>query len=121
MYNFTLVETNADGRVVIDGNTTNTELSVEESVTVSPFTNYTVTVVAFTSVGSGDSVVQVALSPEASKFILCVYVCVCMYVFIAHACVRFEDPVLAYLTLHFYHSPWPSAESDSQLRKLSHL
>ena len=76
MYNFTLVETNADGRVVIDGNTTNTELSVEQNVTVFPFTNYTATVVAFTSVGSGDSAAQVALSPEASKLILCVRVCI---------------------------------------------
>ena len=75
MYNFTLVEMNADGRVVIDGSTTNTELSVEQNVTVSPFTNYTVTVVAFTSAGMGDSVMEVALSPEAGKFILCVYVC----------------------------------------------
>ena len=68
MYNYRLVETNADGRVVIDGNTTNTELSVEQNVTVSPFTNYTVTVVAFTSAGSGESVMEVVLSPEASKF-----------------------------------------------------
>ena len=80
MYNFTLVEMNADGRVVIDGSTTNTELSVEQNVTVSPFTNYTATVVAFTSAGSGDSAAQVALSPEASKFILCVCIhstCMC--------------------------------------------
>ena len=74
MYNFSLVETNADGRVVIDGSTTNMELSVEESVTVSPFTNYTATIVALTSAGGGDSVMEVALSPEAGKFILCVYV-----------------------------------------------
>ena len=80
MYNYRLVETNADGRVVIDGNVTSTELSVEQNVTVSPFTNYTATVVAFTSVGSGDSVVQASLSPEASKFILCVCVCVWMHV-----------------------------------------
>ena len=93
MYNYRLVETNADGRVVIHGNATNTKLSVEHNVTVSPFTNYTATVVAFTSVGSGDSAAQVALSPEAGKFILCVYVCVYVYVFIAHACVRFEKCV----------------------------
>ena len=69
MYNYSLVETNGAGRVVIDGNTTDTELSVERNVTVSPFTNYTATVVAFTSAGSGDSVMEVALSPEAGKFI----------------------------------------------------
>ena len=44
-----------------------TGLSVEESVTVTPFTNYTVTVVAFTSSGSGEPVMEVALSPEAGK------------------------------------------------------
>ena len=68
MYNFTLVETNTDGRVVIDGNTTNTELSVEQNITVSPFTTYTATVVAFTSAGGGEPVMEVVLSPEASKF-----------------------------------------------------
>ena len=80
MYNFTLVETNADGRVVIDGNATNTKLSVEQNITVSPFTNYTATVVAFTSAGGGESAVQVALSPEAGKFILCVCMCICVYI-----------------------------------------
>ena len=77
MYNYSLVETNGDGRVVIAANTTDTELSVERNVTVLPFTSYTATVVAFTSTGSGDSVMEVALSPEAGKLILCV--CVCMY------------------------------------------
>ena len=69
MYNYSLVETNEAGRVVIDGNTTDTELFIERNVTVSPFTNYTATVVAFTSAGSGDSVMEIALSPEAGKFI----------------------------------------------------
>ena len=78
MYSFTLVETN--GRVVIDRNTANTELSVEQNVTVFPFTNYTATVVAFTSAGGGEPVMDVALSPEASKFIfVCMYVHMCMY------------------------------------------
>ena len=72
MYNYSLEETNGAGRVVIAGNTTDTELFVVESVTVSPFTNYTATVVAFTNVGSGDSVMEIALSPEAGK-------CVCMH------------------------------------------
>ena len=61
------METNEDETIVIDANTTDT--SVQQSVTVSPFTNYTTTVVAFTSAGSGDSVMEIALSPEASKFI----------------------------------------------------
>ena len=84
MYNFSL---NANGRVVIDGNATSTELSVEQNITVSPFTNYTATVVAFTSEGNGDSVVQVSLSPEAGEFILCVCVCVCMRVCIHSTCM----------------------------------
>ena len=58
------METN-ENFTVISANIT--ELSVEESVTVSPFTNYTATVVAFTSVGSGEPVMEVVLSPEASK------------------------------------------------------
>ena len=66
-YNYRLVETNEDETIVIDANTTDT--SVQRSVTVSPFTNYTATVVAFTSVGGGDSVMEIALSPEAGKFI----------------------------------------------------
>ena len=72
MYDYSLVETNGAGRVVIAGNTTDTELFVEQNITVSPFTNYTATVVAFTNVGNGDSVMEIALSPEAGK-------CVCMY------------------------------------------
>ena len=66
-YQYRLVETNEDETIVIDANTTDT--SVQRSVTVFPFTNYTATVVAFTSAGSGDSVMEVALSPEAGKFI----------------------------------------------------
>ena len=69
-YRYSLVETNAPNAITIpDTNTSGTDLSVEHNVTVSPFTNYTATVVAFTSVDSGDLVMQVALSPEASKFI----------------------------------------------------
>ena len=66
-YRYRLVETNEDETIVIDANTADT--SVQQSVTVSPFTNYTATVVAFTSAGRGDSVMEVALSPEAGKFI----------------------------------------------------
>ena len=61
------METNEDETIVIDANTTDT--SVQQSVTVSPFTNYSATVVAFTSVGGGESVIEIALYPEASKFI----------------------------------------------------
>ena len=65
-YNYRLVETDNAMNIVIDDNTA--DLSVECSVTVFPYTNYTVTVVAFTSAGMGDSVMEVALSPEAGKF-----------------------------------------------------
>ena len=66
-YRYSLVETNAPSTVIIsDTNTSGTVLSIEPNVTVSPFTNYTATVVAFTSAGSGEPVTQVALSPEAS-------------------------------------------------------
>ena len=61
---------------VINANITG--LSVEQSVTVTPFTNYTATVVAFTSEGSGEPVMEVALSPEASKFLCMRRVYVCM-------------------------------------------
>ena len=68
-YNYTLMETS---NMVVEY--TNTALlSVEQSVMVSPFTNYTATVVAFTSAGGGDSVMRVALSPEAGKFKYCYF------------------------------------------------
>ena len=62
-YHYSLVETN-ENYTVISANITG--LSVEQSVMVAPFTNYTATVVAFTSAGSGEPVTQVTLSPEAS-------------------------------------------------------
>ena len=61
-YSYRLVET-AGNTVIEDINTTS--LEVVKSVTVSAFVNYTATVVAYTSAGSGDSVMQVAVSPEA--------------------------------------------------------
>ena len=68
-YRYSLVGTNAPNAIIIsDTNGSETDLSVEHNVTVSPFTNYTATVVAFTSAGGGDSVMEVVLSPEASKF-----------------------------------------------------
>ena len=67
-YSYRLVETANTSNVII-AYTNTTDLSVEHNVTVSPFTNYTATVVAFTSAGGGDSVMEVALSPEAGKFI----------------------------------------------------
>ena len=66
-YNYSLMET-SNSNVIIEYTNT-TLLSAELSVMVAPFTNYTATVVAFTSAGSGDPVMDVALSPEASKFI----------------------------------------------------
>ena len=63
-YNYTLMETSNPNNMVVEYTNT-TLLSVEHSVMVSPFTNYTATVVAFTSAGSGESVMDVATSPEA--------------------------------------------------------
>ena len=65
-YSYQLEDPTANERVLI-GSTTATNLSVQESVTVSPFTNYTATVVAFTSEGSGDAAIEVVTSPEAGK------------------------------------------------------
>ena len=67
-YSYRLVETDNTSNVIIEYTNT-TDLSVEHTVTVSPFTNYTATVVAFTRAGEGDLVTEVALSPEAGKFI----------------------------------------------------
>ena len=64
-YSYSLVETNSNNVIIDDTNTS--LLSVERNVMVAPFTNYTATVVAFTSAGSGEPVMDVALSPEASK------------------------------------------------------
>ena len=66
-YSYRLVATSDSGDVIID-DTNTTMLSAERSVMVSPFTSYTATVVAFTSAGGGESVMEVALSPEAGKF-----------------------------------------------------
>ena len=60
--------TSDSGNVIIEYTNT-TMLSAEHSVMVSPFTNYTATVVAFTSAGKGESVIEIALSPKAGKFI----------------------------------------------------
>ena len=70
-YSYRLVETDNTNNVIIeDTNTTDPSvLLVLDSITVSPFTNYTATVVAYTSAGGGNSVIEVAISPEASKFI----------------------------------------------------
>ena len=68
-YRYRLMGTNAPNAIIIsDTNTSGTDTSVEHNVTVSPFTNYTATVVAFTRAGNGESLMQVVLSPEASKF-----------------------------------------------------
>ena len=66
-YSYRLVETDSPNNMIIEY--TNTSLlSVERNVMVSPFTNYTATVVAFTSAGMGESAVRVSLSPEAGNF-----------------------------------------------------
>ena len=65
-YSYRLVATDNTDNVVIED--TNTSLlSVVENVTVSPFTNYTATVVAFTNAGRGDSAAEISLSPEAGN------------------------------------------------------
>ena len=68
-YSYRLVETDNTSNVIIeDTNITDLSvLSVLESVTVSPFTNYTATVVAYTNAGRGESAVEVSLSPEAGN------------------------------------------------------
>ena len=66
-YSYRLVETANTNNVIIEYTNT-TDLSIIENVTVSPFTNYTATVVAFTSSGTGNSVMETALSPEAGMF-----------------------------------------------------
>ena len=70
-YNYSLMQTSNRDNVIIEYTNT-TLLSAEQSVMVAPFTNYTATVVAFTSAGSGESVMEVALSPEAGKFMFVV-------------------------------------------------
>ena len=67
-YNYSLMETSNSNNVIIEYTNT-TLLSAEHNAMVAPFTNYTATVVAFTSAGGGEPVMNVALSPEASKFI----------------------------------------------------
>ena len=65
-YSYRLVGTTAPNITIIpDMNTT--RLCVQQCVMVSPFTNYTANVVAFTSAGGGDSVMEIALSPEAGN------------------------------------------------------
>ena len=73
-YNYSLMETSNSSNVIIEYTNT-TILSVQQSMMVAPFTNYTATVVAFTSEGSGESVVQVALSPEAGTLSIAIFVC----------------------------------------------
>jgi len=65
-YSYRLVETSNPSIVIItDTNTTDVGLSVVRNVTVSPFTNYTATVVAYTSAGRGETSTVVTISREA--------------------------------------------------------
>ena len=67
-YSYRLVETsNPSNEIITDTNTTDLGLSVVQNVTVSPFTNYTATVVAYTSAGSGETSTVVTTSPEAGN------------------------------------------------------
>ena len=66
-YSYRLVETNTpDSVTIMEANATMT-LSVTQPVTVSPFTNYTATVVAYTSAGRGPDETITRLSPEAGE------------------------------------------------------
>ena len=70
-YSYRLVETsNPSVEIIADTNTTDLGLSVVQNVTVSPFTNYTATVVAYTSAGSGETSTEVTVSPEAGNLCL---------------------------------------------------
>jgi len=67
-YSYRLVETNPPANVTImETNTTMT--SVTRGVSVSPFTNYTATVVAYTSAGRGTEEIITTSSPEAGEMI----------------------------------------------------
>lgn len=71
-YNFNLSDSSDE---VLRANTSQT--SVEQNVTVAPFTNYTVAVEAFTGAGSGPQESLVILSPEAGmQFINSRAVCI---------------------------------------------
>ena len=63
-YSYRLMETAGDV-VIEDTNTTN--LTVVESISVSPFTNYTATVAAYTGAGRGETSTEVTISPEAGN------------------------------------------------------
>ena len=65
-YGYRLVGTTAPNITIIP-NMNTTRLCVQRCVMVSPFTNYTATVVAFTRAGRGESVMEVAISPEAGN------------------------------------------------------
>ncbi len=60
-YQYTIQD--SGGAIVFSDNVTGTSLA--RNVTVFPYTNYTVTVQASTSAGSGGQVVEIVLSPEA--------------------------------------------------------
>ena len=65
-YSYRLVESsNSSNEIITDTNTTDLGMSVVRNVTVSPFTNYTATVVAYTSAGRGETATVVTTSPEA--------------------------------------------------------
>ena len=64
-YEYKLEQSNGVEVIIPLANTT--ETSVEQNVTVSPFTNYTLMVQAFTSGGGGPIVSITGLSPEAGR------------------------------------------------------
>ena len=67
-YSYRLVETsNSTVEIIADMNTTSLGLSVVWNVTVSPFTNYTAIVEAYTSAGRGETSAEMTVSPEAGN------------------------------------------------------
>ena len=67
-YSYRLVESsNSSNEIITDTNTTDLGFSVVWNVTVSPFTSYIATVVAYTSAGRGETSTVVATSPEAGN------------------------------------------------------
>ena len=96
-YSYRLVETsNSSNEIITDTNTTDLGMSVVRNVTVSPFTNYTATVVAYTSAGRGETATVVTTSPEAGNLTYEYYLglmswmhtaaVLCVYISVVHTC-----------------------------------
>ena len=65
-HGYSLQETDGTEFVILRTNTTST--AIEQNVTVAPYTNYTVAVLAFTAGGDGPEETVIILSPEAGNY-----------------------------------------------------